>query len=531
MHFLLTILAFLIIFSALILVHECGHFFMAKKQGIKVEEFGLGLPPRIWGKKWGETLYSFNWIPFGGFVKMLGEDMGAKALLVKYSRKSFAHKTVWQRITVVVAGVLMNFIFAWLLFSIGFGFGMQPLIVTGDGILEGIASDQIKVTDGVLVDDVSDGSWAELNGFKEGDRILTVNGVLISSFDIDAFLELADSGDGFSLNDLIFTPDEEFSSAGLAFDLIELPRVEVASVETGSPLQAGDIILSINGEEVFYAADLAVMVAEAGTCEIAFEVVRNGEETTILWTLPVSNRVLISDVLSDSPAEEAGVMEGDLLLKVNGVEIYTAEEALAIVTESEEDTVQYEVQRGTEIVLLTIARNEETGLVGVYLSSVFESSNLPFSYYDGIETASVLSIENVRYAWWDAPFVAFREMKQVAWYTAKMTADVFSRIFMTAQVPEGVSGPVGIAQMTGAHVDEGWIALIRFTALLSLSLGVINLFPFPALDGGRLFFLLLEWIRGKPVPSKFENWLHFFGFWLLILVLFLVTFQDLGRLF
>ena len=515
-------------------MHECGHFFIAKRQGIKVEEFGFGLPPRIWGKKWGETLYSFNWIPFGGFVRMLGEDTGGKALLTRFHRKSFAHKTVWQRIKVVVAGVLMNFIFAWLLFSIGFGVGMQPLIVTGEGLLESIASHQIKVADGVRVDEVDVGSWAELNGFQEGDRILIVNGAPISSMDMDAFLTLTDSGESLSLNDQTFTPDETFFSSGLAFDLIELPRVVVSSAEADSPLQAGDVILSVNGEEVFYAADLAGMLASANVGGeahgVLLEFVRNGVTQRIDWPLSVARRVLVADVLSDSPAEEAGVLDGDFLLRVNGIDIYTAEEALAIVTASESETVLYDVQRGAEVVSLTMTRNEDTGLIGVYLSSIFESSNLPFSYYDGIELASVLSIGNVRYSWLEAPWVAFREMKQVAWYTAKMTADVFSRIFMTGQVPEGVAGPVGIAQMTGMHVDQGLIALIRFTALLSLSLGVINLFPFPALDGGRLFFLLLEGIRGKPVSSKFEYGLHFLGFWLLIMVLFLVTFQDLGRL-
>src|SRR3989338_4813375 len=111
MHTLLTILAFLVIFSLLILIHEYGHFFVAKRKGIKIEEFGFGLAPRIWGKKYGETLYSLNWIPFGGFVRMLGEDARDKKALK--NGRSFMRKSKWARTQVVCAGVAMNFLLSW----------------------------------------------------------------------------------------------------------------------------------------------------------------------------------------------------------------------------------------------------------------------------------------------------------------------------------------------------------------------------------------------------------------------------------
>ncbi len=111
-----------------------------------------------------------------------------------------------------------------------------------------------------------------------------------------------------------------------------------------------------------------------------------------------------------------------------------------------------------------------------------------------------------------------------------MIGNVFGSIFSSGEVPEGVAGPVGIAQMTGVYLQEGFVALMRFTALLSLSLAVINIFPFPALDGGRFLFILIELVRGKPVDSRIEGWIHSFGFLLLLGVIVLVTFKDVVRL-
>ena len=133
MHLLLTILVFFLIFSLLIVIHELGHFMMARRHGVKVEEFGFGLPPKLWSKKVGETEYSINAIPFGGFVRLLGEDSHDKK--AKTSPKSFSRKTLFQRFQIVFAGVAMNFLLAWLLLSIGFTVGMQPLLVNDKFVL------------------------------------------------------------------------------------------------------------------------------------------------------------------------------------------------------------------------------------------------------------------------------------------------------------------------------------------------------------------------------------------------------------
>lgn len=132
MQIFITIVVFLVIFSALILIHEFGHFTAAKRAGVKVEEFGMGLPPRIWGVKKGETLYSINWIPFGGFVRMLGEDGESKK-----NQNSFASKSPAVQLWIVSAGVVMNLLLSFVLLTIGFWIGIDPLMVDQEDFYNG----------------------------------------------------------------------------------------------------------------------------------------------------------------------------------------------------------------------------------------------------------------------------------------------------------------------------------------------------------------------------------------------------------
>ncbi|HSX42196.1 MAG TPA: M50 family metallopeptidase [Candidatus Saccharimonadales bacterium] len=161
---LITLLVFLAIIALLVFVHELGHFLVAKWNGVVVEEFAFGFKPRIWGKKIGETFYAINAVPLGGYVKMLGEGDDAAG------PGSFKSKTIFQRFQVMVAGAVMNLLLGWVLLTILFWVGFQPLF-------PGVAKDPfVHQTSTVLVTGVSAGSPAQTAGLKAGDQIVAING-------------------------------------------------------------------------------------------------------------------------------------------------------------------------------------------------------------------------------------------------------------------------------------------------------------------------------------------------------------------
>ncbi len=366
MDLFVTIIAFILIFSALVLVHEWGHFFMARRAGIKVDEFGMGLPPRAKGvftDKKG-TLYSLNWIPFGGFVKLHGEDSGDPEVLK--DKGSYASKTLGQRMAVVVAGVVMNFALAWVLISVGFSIGMKPFLVSQ-----------------------ADLDWAMEKGL--------------------------------------------FSSYSLA----------ISELQSGSPLEALNLpksaaIVQVNGQPVE-----------------SFE--------TLLSQLEPGKTVQLS------VADEKGI------------------------------ATDY-----------SVAANAE-GKIGasLYFQPLFSS------------------LQPIRYPIYQAPWEAAKEVARLSKLTVQMLGEVVKSLVSRFAVPEGVAGPVGIFRMTGQVAQRGIMDLVQFTALLSISLGVINIMPFPALDGGRFFFLIGEAIVRRRLNPRWEAAIHAAGFALLILFILVVTWNDI----
>lgn len=178
----LTIIAFILTIGLLVVIHELGHYLTAKKFGIKVLEFGFGLPPRAWGKKIGETIWSINWLPFGGFVHLLGEDESKKENLE--NERSFAAQNVWKRIAVVVAGVTMNLFLAFILYTgvlAAQGWTAQVPLLT-DHQFVGVSQNNEMV---ILVQSVSPDSPAALAGLTTGDRVVAFNDVfLLNSQDL-----------------------------------------------------------------------------------------------------------------------------------------------------------------------------------------------------------------------------------------------------------------------------------------------------------------------------------------------------------
>ncbi len=367
---IITIIAFLIVFSVLILVHEIGHFVMARKAGIKVEEFGLGLPPKakkLFRDKKG-TEYTLNWIPFGGFVRMYGED-SADPKVIK-DNKSFASKSLLRRTSVIVAGVIMNFLLAWVIISIGFTFGMKPFLVTESDLEKGIESGIVEVENVLYIHEIAEGSVLAETDLKTGDVVVGINNKMVPK--------------SSELSKLL------------------------------SPNESVNLMVVSDGEEIFL------------------------------------------DVTTD-----------------------------------------------------------ENGKFGFVIS----------------DEQMVLDVKNVKYPFYQAPYYAIKEVGRLSILTVKMLGDVLVSLVAKLTVPETVAGPVGIAKMTHYFVQQGFMALLQFTALISISLGVINIMPFPALDGGRFLFIIFEAVTRKRPSPKWEGIIHSVGFVLLMMLIFVITWNDIINLF
>lgn len=364
----MTIVIFILVLVALILVHEFGHFVAAKLFGMKVEEFGIGYPPKVWGKKFGETEYTLNALPFGGFVKIFGEDPEEGR---EPAPRSFTSKPRIQQAVVLLAGIAMNLLFAYILISATLLMG-TPRALTDDEAA--IAPDAVLMVAGVLPE-----SPAADSGLVSGDTIVRIEGP---------------GGSYEGPDPALFT----------SF---------VQEHEAGTPLTV-------------------TLVNQAGE-----------ERQTIV-------------------APESGLLASDL---------------------------------------------ERTAL--------------------GVQLAPVGTVE---VAWHEAPI----EGAVITWEVTKATAialvGFFGSVFTLSADLSQVAGPVGIAGAVGTASENGLAPLLTITALISINLALINVLPIPALDGGRLLFVVVEAIVRRPIKPSFANAFNGLGFIFLILLMLVVTGSDILKL-
>ncbi len=388
----LTLLAFFAILSVLVLIHEAGHYFVAKKLGIKVEEFGFGLPPRLWGKKKGETIYSLNWLPIGGFVKLYGEDEAGAGRIekpkeverhAKDSKRAFCSRSVGQRAAVVVAGVVMNTVLAVVIYY----------------------------------------SFMLLSGFKT-----------------------------------------------------QLPLI---------------------GEHTFFAVNQAI-----------------------------KTEIIVSAVSKNSPAEKVGITPFSKIISLNGKEVKSMEEFSKTVKEykGKEITLSWENintgKRATARVIPRMNPPKDEGALGVGfypVKTVILSYDTPTQkLFSGFIHPANLMVYN------------FDVMQSLIGVSVKEKN--------VEPLSQSVSGPVGIYSIVGAiinipNVKERVLEMLNLTGLLSISLAFFNLLPIPGLDGGRLFFIIIEAVTKKKVNQKVEGYAHAIGMIVLIALIILITFKDIWQLF
>lgn len=362
---LLTIIVFILILGLLIFSHEFGHFISAKKAGMKVEEFGFGFPPRIFSVKKGETVYSLNLIPIGGFVKILGEQRPKNKKSMR-DKRAFYAKPIWQRVIVIAMGVIMNLLLAVVLLSIVHGLGI-PTVIERD-------------------------------------------------------------------------------------------------------------------------------------------------------SLPAKNiQIQIMEVVKDSPADRAGIKIGDsiaeLKIKSQKFKITEVEDVQKLVARYVGEEIILIIQRGNETLEKTliprISPPEGEGPLGIALAKT------------GI----------VRYPWHAAIWRGLKTTGQLIVTFISLFYHLLKTLIIKGVLIGELAGPIGIAVLTSQMTKLGLVYILQFTAIISINLAIINAIPFPALDGGRILFLAIEKIRRKPVSAKIENLVNNIGFALLIVLMILVTFRDITKLF
>jgi len=539
MSILITIIAFLIIFSFLIIIHEIGHFTAAKRSGIKVEEFGFGLPPRIWGKKKGETIYSINWIPFGGFVRLYGESPKGKK---EYSSKrSFVGKPLRTRVKVVVAGVLLNFLLAIILLTFGFAYGMEPLIVDTDDVLANIKNGNITYERGVIVDNVKEGSLGEMIGIESGDEILELNSVPVGeSFELLSYL----SGERQELFTLKIKNEKEVYEVDVDASLgdepgieinpvLFIPRVQIYDIKANSKsynagLRNGDYILKVNDDEIFRVSEYLEYLNNNN--ELKYTVMRGENVMDMDVKLPVYYNILINSVFVDSIAEEVGVENNDIVYKLNGKDVESPQELRNLIVENQSKGFELTVQRDGVFYDIAVPAFEDEFL-GVSMTTLKPYENNELSVYDSELITSLIEVKDVKTGLLEAPVEALKETGRLSKLTAIMFMGVIKSFVSKFTIPDGIAGPVGIVELTHIFVQEGAMATLRFVALLSLSLAVINILPIPGLDGGRLLFLIVEGIIGRRLDPKYEAYIHSLGMIFLLGLILFVTYKDLLRIF
>lgn len=541
MHLLLTIIVFLIILSVLVIAHEFGHYYFAKRAGVQVDEFGFGIPPRLWSRKIGETLYSVNSLPFGGFVRLFGEDSSDPT--TRNNPKSYNNKPLRQRFLIVTAGVLMNLLIAVLLLSFGFFFGIKPLLIDQNDVLEAIRTQQLEIKSGYVVKNVADGSSAKNIGIEPGDLFVEINGknILTQATLTQAVLDGQKTGLSLKIRRggalvRMTVPKEKLDEKGLGVELYDsflLPRVSIQHIDPTSEMykggiRDGDMLLTIDSVPVYSADDYQSLLTKK-TALIQYQREFNVYETNV--TFPQRRSVVVNEVLAGSTAEKAGLHKDDLVLQIQRQDVGSADEAIQLLNaaKSTSQPVQLLVQRGTKMEIIYVSAGSN-GSFGIQVAPII-NQNLGVTLQATATPTSVVDLHSVKYGFFKSIGMSFYETYRLGKATIVMFGSLVGDIFSSFSVPEGVSGPVGIAQMTGVFIQEGFMSLLRFMALLSLSLAVLNLLPFPGLDGGRLLFIIIEGIIGRPVNQKFEQAVHIAGGICLILILLAVTYKDISRLF
>lgn len=456
----INILALVVTLGILVTIHEFGHFWVARRCGVKVLRFsiGFGKAVKTWTGKDG-TEYVIAPIPLGGYVKMLGQEDASVAdgdsIPDDQKHMSFASKPIWQRMAIVAAGPVANFLLAIVVFWV-------------INVVYGTSG-----TAPVLANVVAD-SPAYRAGLRAGDEIVAVDGVETSLWQQVTMQLLARLGETGQLN------------------ISAIPEGTVAARDYSIPLQS-------------WQSDTA-------------EPNPLGELGLVQYEIPP----IIEGVVPGGAAESAGLQSGDRIVSVNGASVTDWVQWVQVVRASPELTLTVVVQREAGTVPLSVipALDEaedgsSIGVIGAYVQEFDLYASLPAGRVRQFDYNVVTAIGPAVQETWDKSLFVLDSIK-------KMVIGLIS--------VKNINGPITIAQVAGETASYGLEVYLGFLAILSISLGVMNLLPIPVLDGGHLLYYIIEGITRRPVPDRIQAMGLQLGLLLISGVMVLAVYNDVSRL-
>jgi len=458
MTILISIISFIVAIAILVGIHEFGHFWVARKLGIKIIRFAIGFGKPIWtykSKDKDATEYVLAAIPLGGYVKMLDEREGEVDESEKH--RAFNTQPVWKRFLVVLAGPVFNFLFAIAAFA---GMHMAGINAMHPYVAEAQAQ-----------------SPAQKAGFELKDKIIAINN--------------------------ISTESATQVRLTLLNEYLKDPRLAI-QVETQS------------GQKVTRNLDLTQTPLLADEKDYF-------EKTGISFWRP-THQTLINRVIKDGVAEKAGIKAGDIILSVDGIKVSNSDIFIKYINSNPNKEIEFIVDRnGNQKTILVTPKmgdnqGKKVGLIGVSLERKFTESDLK-------------DYRNLMFFVRKAPFLESIKSGVVqTWDMSIMTLKFMGRLITGEASIKNISGPITIANYAGKSALIGFSAFFSLLAIVSLSLGVLNLLPIPMLDGGHLMYYVIELVKGSPVSERVEAIGMRVGMSLVGVLMIVAMYNDIGRL-
>lgn len=541
------VLPFVLLLGLLIFVHELGHFLVARFCGVRVEVFSLGFGKKIFSYKHGDTVYCLSLIPLGGYVKMFGEQGSDKILTDDDKKVAFSHKTPWQRIAIVLAGPLMNFFFAILVFGGIAQLGEETRAAIIASVLPNSAAEQAGLRGGdkiVKVNSLDIRSYEEfqkqLNVSKDGEAVLVVQDSSGAEKNITVKVSSTDNPNIFSLEKRLGQVE------GIeTFALGTTVAVNFDSPAYKAGLRTGDTLLAVNGNKVarwaqfegLFKTASQDLVVEVERASAQLEGDKPATKTNLNVTLALgeiqkakelntfgfdNTELYLEQVVKDSPAKMAELEKHDKIVAINSKPVNSWKDISETIKSYDgKEALIFTISRdGTELLKKITPLVTELNTPFGAIEKRYTVGIMPMVYYAEPETTVVKA---------SSPIEALVKGTTRTIDVSVMTLMSFVKLFQGEVSVKNVGGMVSIGKAAKDSFEMGAQAFFMTMGILSVSLFILNLLPIPVLDGGHLVFYTIELIKGSPLSLRKMEIAQQVGFVLLMGLMILAQFNDIVR--